>query len=33
MGMGDNLPCDSDIDRVGRVVDFIDQYGSLLIEV
>jgi len=29
VGMGDNLPFDGDIDRVGRVVELIDKYGKL----
>lgn len=33
VGMGDNLPFDGDINRVGRVVELIDKYGSLPIEV
>jgi len=33
VGMGDNLPFDGDIKRVGRVVELIDKYGSLPIEV
>ena len=33
VGMGDNLPFDGDINRVGRVVELIDQYGSLPIEI
>jgi len=33
VGMGDNLPFDSDINRVGRVVELIDKYGSLPIEI
>ena len=33
VGMGDNLPFDGDIDRVGRVVELIDKYGSLPIEI
>ena len=32
VGMGDNLPFDGDIDRVGRVVELIDKYGRLPIE-
>jgi hypothetical protein len=31
--MGDNVPFDGDIDRVRRVVELIDKYGSLPIEV
>jgi hypothetical protein len=31
--MGDNLPFDGDINRVGRVVELIDKYGSLPIEI
>jgi uroporphyrinogen-III decarboxylase len=33
VGMGDNVPFDGDIDRVQRVVELIDKYGSLPIEV
>ena len=33
VGMGDNLPFDADINRVGRVVELIDQYGSMPIEI
>ncbi len=33
VGMGDNVPFDGDIDRVRRVVELIDKYGSLPIEV
>ncbi|HEY82300.1 MAG TPA: hypothetical protein G4O01_05065, partial [Dehalococcoidia bacterium] len=33
VGMGDNLPFDGDINRVRRVVELIDQYGKLPIEV
>ena len=33
VGMGDNLPFDADINRVGRVVELIDKYGRLPIEV
>lgn len=29
VGMGDNLPFDGDINRVGRVVELIDKYGRL----
>ena len=29
VGMGDNLPFDGDINRVGRVVELIDQFGTL----
>ncbi len=29
MGMGDNLPFDGDINRVRRVVELIDKYGTL----
>ena len=29
IGMGDNLPFDGDINRVGRVVELIDKYGTL----
>jgi uroporphyrinogen-III decarboxylase len=32
VGMGDNLPFDGDIERVGRVVELIDKYGSLPIQ-
>ncbi|MBF0527795.1 MAG: hypothetical protein HQK55_00715 [Deltaproteobacteria bacterium] len=32
VGMGDNLPVDADIDRVGRVVELIDKYGMLPIK-
>jgi len=33
VGMGDNLPVDGSIDRVRRVVELIDEYGTLPIEV
>ncbi len=33
VGMGDNLPFDGDINRVGRVVELIDKYGRLPIQV
>ena len=33
VGMGDNLPFDGDINRVRRVVELIDQFGILPIEV
>jgi uroporphyrinogen-III decarboxylase len=33
VGMGDNLPFDGDINRVRRVVELIDRYGTLPIEV
>jgi uroporphyrinogen-III decarboxylase len=33
VGMGDNLPFDGDINRVGRVVELIDRYGTLPIEI
>jgi len=33
VGMGDNLPFDGDINRVGRVVELIDKYGKLPIEI
>jgi len=33
VGMGDNLPFDSDINRVGRVVELIDKCGTLPIEI
>jgi hypothetical protein len=33
VGMGDNLPFDGDINRVGRVVELIDRYGKLPIEI
>jgi len=33
VGMGDNLPFDGDINRVRRVVELIDQYGKLPLEV
>ena len=29
VGMGDNLPFDGDLNRVRRVVEFIDEYGTL----
>ncbi|MFH0847227.1 MAG: hypothetical protein V1894_04140 [Chloroflexota bacterium] len=32
MGMGDNLPFDGDINRVGRVAELISKYGRLPIE-
>ena len=33
VGMGDNLPFDGKIERVGRLADLIDKYGRLPIEV
>jgi len=33
VGMGDNLPFDGDINRVRRVVELIEKYGRLPIEV
>jgi len=33
VGMGDNLPFDGYIDRVHRVVELIDEYGTLPIEI
>jgi len=33
VGMGDNLPFDGDINRVRRVVELIEQYGKLPIQV
>ncbi|MDD5082791.1 MAG: uroporphyrinogen decarboxylase family protein [Dehalococcoidales bacterium] len=33
VGMGDNLPFDGSLDRVRRVAELIDQYGTLPIEV
>ena len=33
IGMGDNLPFDGLIERVGRVADLIDEYGELPIEI
>jgi len=33
VGMGDNLPFDGDLNRVRRVVELIDRYGTLPIEV
>jgi hypothetical protein len=33
VGMGDNLPFDGSIDRVRRVAELIDQYGTLPVEV
>ena len=33
VGMGDNVPFDGDINRVGRVVELIDKYGTLPIEI
>lgn len=33
VGMGDNLPFDGNIDRVGRVVELIDKYGKLPIQL
>ena len=32
VGMGDNLPFDGDLNRVRRVVELIDRYGTLPIE-
>ena len=31
VGMGDNLPFDGRIERVGRVAELIDKYGSPLL--
>jgi len=31
--MGDNLPFDGIIERVGRIVELIDKYGSLPISI
>jgi len=33
VGMGDNLPFDGKIERVGRVVELIDKYGKVPIEI
>ncbi len=33
VGMGDNLPFDGDINRVRRVVELIDEYGNLPVEI
>jgi len=33
VGMGDNFPIDGDINRIRRVVELIDQYGNLPIEI
>jgi hypothetical protein len=33
VGMGDNLPFDGIIERVGRVVELIDKYGNLPIKI
>jgi len=33
VGMGDNLPFDGSIERVGRVADLIDKYGKLPIKL
>ncbi len=33
VGMGDNLPFDGDINRVGRVVELIERHGRLPVEV
>jgi len=33
VGMGDNLPFDGSIDRVGRVAELIDKYGKLPIKL
>jgi len=33
VGMGDNLPFDGKLERVGRIVDLIDKHGSLPIQV
>ena len=33
VGMGDNFPIDGDIDRIHRVVELIDKYGTLPIEI
>ena len=33
VGMGDNFPIDGNIERVGRVVELIDKYGNLPIEI
>jgi len=32
MGMGDNLPFDGKIERVGRIVDLIEKYGHIPIK-
>jgi len=32
-GMGDNLPFDGNIERVGRIVELIDKYGRVPISV
>ncbi|MCK4819669.1 hypothetical protein KA005_28140 [bacterium] len=33
VGLGDNLPFDGKIERVGRIVEFIDKYGALPINI
>jgi len=33
VGMGDNLPFDGKIERVGRLVDLIEKYGHIPVEV
>ncbi len=33
VGMGDNLPFDGDIERLGRIVELIDEYGKFPISV
>ena len=33
VGMGDNLPFDGDINRVGRVAELIEKYGRIPIEI
>ncbi len=33
VGMGDNFPIDGNIDRIRRVVELIDEYGTLPIEI
>jgi uroporphyrinogen-III decarboxylase len=33
VGMGDNLPFDGKIERVGRIVELIDKYGNLPINI
>ena len=33
VGMGDNLPFDGELERVARIVELIDKYGSIPIQV
>jgi hypothetical protein len=33
VGMGDNFPVDGDIDRIRRVAELIDEYGTMPIRL